>query len=137
MYGPPAQGREWRPIQYRRNAAAKPESERADDEARERARWGNEVLTILAEADLPYIRTSGVSGGAVDQRCCLGLRARTLAKRVRDGRPFRRFLIAHGHGAFPTGVGQVLSYLEARTPEGISACGFNDLHAALRFFEQA
>ena len=137
VYSPPEPGRDWKPIKYRRGVAIKPESERADQEALERTRWSREVLAILAEADLPFARTTGGSGSTVDLRCCLGLRARTLAKRVRDWRPFRRYLLAQGHGAFPTAIGQVLAYMEAKAIAGASISSYKDLQAALRFVEQA
>ena len=138
VYEKPGEGREWRPTKYRRRSAEDPTAEREEAEAKERKRWAKQVLLLLVEAQLPFVQTTGASAGtAVESRCCLGLRARTLAKRVRDWRPFRRFLMAHDMAPFPTEIGQILKYLAVREQEGVSASFFDDFRAALKFFETA
>ena len=73
--------------------------EREVAEDKERERWAREVLNLIREAQLPFLQSTGATTGAtVEHRCCLGLRARTLAKRVRDWRPFRRFLLGAKFG---------------------------------------
>ena len=77
-------------------------TEREDAEAAERLKRGKEVLGLILEADLPFAQNaSATSGLAISLRCCKGLRAATLRKRVRDWRPVRRFLLADGSSPFP------------------------------------
>ena len=101
---------EWgKPRKYRRLAVPDAKREREDAEAAARKRWGSRILEIIREAGLPYVRASGPTGGnAMEQRCCRGLRSGTLAKKVRDWKPFRRFLLALGLDAFPTDTGPIL-----------------------------
>ena len=70
-------------------------------------------------------------------RCCRGLRPNTLAKRVRDWRPFQRFLLAHGMPTFPTCADHVLRYFEVREQENAPRTCYECLLQSLRFFEEA
>ena len=112
VYDRPGAGREWVPKKYRRVSLEIAVDEREVAEAKERGRWAKEVLNLIREARLPFLLATGAtSGTAVEQRCCLGLRARSLSKRVRDWRPFRRYLLGCESVPFPTSVDQVLAYL--------------------------
>ena len=86
--------------------------ERQGAEEAERHRWAQEVLGILQEAALPFARMSpGLTGAVAEQRCCRGLRFRTLKKFVRVWRPFRRYLLSHRLGCFPSTVEPVLEFV--------------------------
>ena len=92
--------------------------ERAAAEKTLRAKWAKEVVGILVEADLPFARQAGNLSGDALTRCCRGLRAKTLAKRVRAWRPFRRYLVAQASTYFPVDAGVVLHYLELTAAGG-------------------
>ena len=129
---------EWRPAKLRRLAPAANEHERADAEASARKHWGLEVLGILREADLPYARQqkeTGLSSELLAQRCCRGLRYRTLRKHTRLWRPFRRYLLGLGQPPFPTLLEQVLDYLALHSTSPTS--WFRAFRTSLRFFEEA
>ena len=69
----------------------------------------------MREAELPFVATvtSQVDpSSAVLARCCQGLAANTLAKRLRDWHQFRRYLVLEGVvPPFPRGEADVLDYL--------------------------
>ena len=80
----------------------------------------------------PRVRIA--KGGADSEsvmRCCRGLRANTLKQRVSVWRPFRRWLLAEGHTAFPTDPQQVLDYLDLLWDSGAPRTAYKSLQAAL------
>ena len=138
VYDPPSAGREWQPKKYRRGTTGDGPDEREKAEDTERERWAREVLNLIREARLPFLQTTGATTGtSVEQRCCLGLRARTLAKRVRDWRPFRRYLLGQHLSPFPIMVESVLAFFEVRENEGVAQNFYADFKAALKFMELA
>ena len=92
----------WQGKRYRRKAVLANEDERAQAEDTARAHWAKEIAGLL-EADLPFSKTLGArEDSLLTQRCCRGLRARTLEQRVTCWRPLRRWLLATGGPPFPT-----------------------------------
>ena len=129
---------EWKGKRTRRTQSDDPQA-RETAEAKERERWALEVVGLLHEAELPFCElAAGTTPTAMGTRCCQGLRFRTLRKYVRSWRPFRRYLVAHGHTPpFPATVGPVLDYLKVVTEEKPPASFYKDFRGALRFFEAA
>ena len=127
----------WTSANLKRKAASQNTDERQKDEEALRARWGAEVQSILMTSGLPFAAQAKVRGGAVSMRCCRGLRPSTLSKRVRDWRPFARFLAAHGWPLFPTTADPILHYFEVREAEGAPRTWFGTFLHSLRFFETA
>ena len=129
---------EWKAKRYRRSMATDTVNERGDEEEQARKRWVREVIGILQEADTPYARSLGLtSSTAVRERCCRNLRAPTLAKRVRDWRPLRRFLETTEGVVWPENEAQLLAYIAVREGEKAAKSAFTDVGTALGFFEQA
>ena len=82
----------WRPIKYRRRALVTTTHERDSEEKLECRRRVLEVLNVLREADLPFAAKVGPETfSTVAARCCQGLAANTVAKRLRDWNQFRRY----------------------------------------------
>ena len=126
----------WQGKRYRREAVLVNEDERAQAEDAARAHWAKEVAGLLVEADLPFARTLGAKEGSLlTQRCCRGLRAKTLEQRVVCWRPLRRWLLATGGPCFPTTPEHFLGYLEARG--ATTRTTGTSLLSALRFLEEA
>ena len=112
--------------------------ERQGAEEAERHRWAQEVLGILHEAALAFAQMSpGLTGAVAEQRCCRGLRFRTLKKFVRVWRPFRRYVLSHDLGCFPTSVEPVLEYVALQARGLAARTWFKDFVNTLRFFEEA
>ena len=127
----------WTGREVRRPELADSTGERAAAEKTQRARWAKEVAGILVEAQLPFARQAGDLLGDALTRCCRGLRAKTLAKRVRAWRPFRRYLIAQTATHFPTDIGSVLHYLELAAAGGAAQSFYGNFLTSLKFFEEA
>ena len=129
---------EWVGRKVRRAPVPNAAQERQGAEEAERHRWAQEVLGILHEAALPSARmSSGLTGAVEEQRCCQGLRFRTLKKFVRIWRPFRRYLLSHDLGCFPTSVEPVLGYMALQARGLAARTCFKDFVNTLRFFEEA
>ena len=127
----------WLGREVRRPELLDSTGERATAEKKLRAKWAKEVAGILVEAELPFARQAGDLSGEALTRCCRGLRAKTLAKRVRAWRPFRRYLVSQSSCYFPTGVGEVLHYLELQASVGAAQSFYGNFLTALKFFEEA
>ena len=96
------------------------------------------MLATLQEAKLPFALTVGPdTSAAVIARCCQGLAANTLAKRLRDWHQFSRYLVLEGVvPPFPRGEADVLDYLGVCAAEQAKTC-FEDLVLSLRLMELA
>ena len=127
----------WIGREVRRSELPDSTGERATAEKNLRAKWAKEVAGILVEAELPFARQAGDLSGDALTRCCRGLRAKTLAKRVRAWRPFRRYLIAQASTYFPSDAGSVLHYLELAAAGGAAQSFYGNFLSALKFFEEA
>ena len=134
---------EWRGKAYRRKGQERNPEQRQQDEDKALERWSREVLGILMEAGdiLPYAASvlkakDGVEGHTA-LRCCRGLRANTLKQRVTDWHPLRRWLLATGHGPFPTEAQQLLDYLNVLWDASAPRSAYASLTSALGFFEAA
>ena len=129
---------EWRGKRYKRTEGAT-ELARANAEHKERTRRGRELTTLLLEAGLPFAHTQGAAAGEEGAllRCCRGLSSKTLEQRLACWKPFRRWLLAEGHGPWPTTTAPFLQYLEVRRAEGAARTAFNSLKDALAFMEEA
>ena len=132
---------QWRGKRYRRQEAAKNPQEREEAEEAKLAHWTKEVLGLLLEADLPFAASARQARGGLEGpsalRCCRGLRANTLKKRVDGWRPFRRWLISEGLGFYPASPQQVLDYLDVQWEASAPRTFYQDFLDALTFFEQA
>ena len=64
------------------------------------------------------------------------MRANTLKQRVSDWRPCRRWLLAEGHGCFPTDAQQVLDHLVALWESAAPRSANKSLQNALGFLEE-
>ena len=132
---------QWRGKRYRRQEEAKNPQESEEAENSKRERWAKEVLGLLLEADLPFAATArearGGLTGPTALRCCRGLWANTLKKRVDDWRPFRRWLLAEGHRCFPDRAQQVLDFLDVQWEASAPRTFYQSFLDALTFFETA
>ena len=129
---------EWKAKRYRRAELPETANEREAEEERQRQRWVREVIGLLQEADTPFARSIGpATTTAVRERCCRHLRGPTLAKRVRDWRPLRRYLQTLTGQVWPNSADEILSYVSVRESEKAAKSVFSDLQATLLFFEQA
>ena len=112
--------------------------ERETEEKQLRKRRVLQVLEFLREAELPFavtVTSASDLSTAVLARCCQGLTANTLAKRLRDWQQFRRYLVLEGVAPpFSRGESDVLDYLGVRADEQAPKTCFEDLVAALRSF---
>ena len=79
----------------------------------------------------------GLTGAVAEQRCCRGLRFRTLEKFVQVWRPFRRYLLSHDLGCFPSSVEPVLEYVALQARGLAVRTRFKDFVNTLKFFEEA
>jgi hypothetical protein len=127
----------WRPVKYRRRALAATEHERESEERLQRKRRVVQVLEVLREAGLPFAASVASADDvtpSVLARCCQGLAANTLAKRLRDWHQFRRHPVLEGIvPPYPRGESDVLDYLGLRAVEQAPKSCFADLVSALRF----
>ena len=132
---------QWRGKRYRRQEVAKNPQEREEAEEAKLAHWTKEVLGLLLEADLPFAASARQARGGLEGpsslRCCRGLRANTLKKRVDGWRPFRRWLVSEGLGFYPTSPQQVLDYLDVQWEASAPRTFYQDFQDSLTFFEQA
>ena len=122
----------------RREAAASAEERQAADEEL-RSKWADRVVSLVAEAELPFATTMAQDklNPVLARRCCRGLRAATLRKRVNDWRGCRRYLLgAYGH-PFPREVSELITYIELKLEEGAARTWFASLAGALQFMEAA
>ena len=132
---------QWRGKRYRRQEVAQNPQEREEAENAKQERWSKEVLGLLLEANLPFAASArearGGLTGPTALRCCRGLRANTLKKRVDDWRPFRRWLLAEGHSCFPTSAQQVLDFLDVQWEASAPRTFYRSFLDALGFLETA
>ena len=132
---------QWRGKAYRRVETPLNPAEREEAEAKKAERWSKEVLGILVEAGLPFAesakRSRGGLGSTASLRCCRGLRANTLKKRVEDWRPYRRWLLGEDRATFPTAVEDALDYLEVQWESGAPRTFYQSWLDSLTFFEKA
>jgi len=119
----------------------KPEDQLGRDslEARERKKWIQKAADILIEANLPSVAQAKLAQNpqAALERTFGGKRARTLRNRVRTWCKVRLWLSCVHQVQWPTGVVQMLDYLDdlARGRCGKSVPG--SIAATLSFFEKA
>jgi hypothetical protein len=126
---------------YKRKEAPLNPAQREEEENEKTRAWAREVLGLLLEAQLPFAETAKRARGGVEGtaalRCCRGLRGSTLKKRVQDWRPFRRWLLAEGHGCFPNDHSQVLDYFDVQWEAAAPRTFYQAFLDALNFLEQA
>ena len=75
-----------------------------------------------------------------DRDSCQKVEGRTRRRDVQAGarrRPFRRWLLAEGHGVFPTQEQQVLDYLDVLWEGGAARSAYKSLQADLGFLEES
>ena len=98
------------------------------------------MAAFLTEAPLPFACSLGPAAlmeHTTLLRCCRGLRPKIWEQRVACWRPFRRQLLAHGHGPQPKSLERVLDCFGFKAEEGLVRTTLPSPLVALRFLEAA
>ena len=120
-------------------ATADSATSRADAEAEERNRWLEELVWILEEANCPALALAEKMENPKKalMRCGGGKRAKTLRKKLRTWKMFRKHLLRLYGSPWPTCISQVVGYAEQRAAEPCGPSFFDSFLQALGFMEKA
>ena len=135
---PPARPR-WPGRMRQQMADASTNTAKADAEEKERARWVDELVQILIEADTPAVHIAAETPDPQKtlRRAAAGRRAKTLRKKVRSWKAFRKYLLRVYGQPWPTSATQMAEYADVRAQEPCGATFFDAFCQAASFMEKA